>query len=249
MEALKIKGLKVEIEGKEIINSLNLDIEQGKLCAIMGPNGSGKSTLAHVLMGHPKYKVTGGEIIFKGKNILELKPDERAKLGIYLAFQYPIEVQGISFLTFMWASYKGRFSNNGKIKSIIEFKKYLEEKLALVGLDKTFVTRELNFGFSGGEKKRAEIVQMMILEPEIAIMDETDSGLDIDSLRVVAENVNKIKNPNLGILIITHYQRILNYLHPDYVHVMHKGRIIQSGTDQLAEELEKHGYANVIKNG
>lgn len=244
---LEIKNLNVKVEGKEIIRSLNLTIEQGKIHAIMGPNGSGKSTLANVIMGNPKYEASG-KIIFKGQNLLDLPTNERSKLGIYLAFQYPIEIQGVSFLTFMWAAYKARFSDP-KIKSIIEFKKYLEEKLALLGLDKSFGARDMNLGFSGGEKKRAEIVQMIILEPAIAILDETDSGLDIDSLKVVSESINNMKNPNVGLLIITHYQRILSYIHPDIVNVMYQGNIIESGSKELALRLEKEGYASVIKNG
>ncbi len=245
MSDLVIKNLHVAIEGKEIIKGLNLTIEQGKVHAIMGPNGTGKSTLAYTLMGHPNYEVTEGEVWFKGQNILELEPDERAHLGLFLAFQYPVAIPGVTVANFLRMAINARRkAENPEDRgiSIPEFRRLLKEKMKLLQMNPSFAGRYLNDGFSGGEKKRAEILQMATLEPEIAILDETDSGLDIDALRVVSEGVNALRGPNLGVLVITHYQRILNYIKPDYVHVMMDGRIVESGGPELALHLEEHGY-------
>jgi Fe-S cluster assembly ATP-binding protein len=224
----------------------------------MGPNGSGKSTLAYSLMGHPKYEVEGGEVWFKGQNILELSPDERARLGIFLAFQYPTSIPGVSLANFLRSAVnavkggeqeKGA-NGNGRRETgvpIAQFRKMLTEKMDLLKMDKSFARRYLNEGFSGGEKKRAEILQMAMLEPEIAILDETDSGLDIDALRVVAEGVNTLSGPQVGVLVITHYQRILNYIKPDFVHVMIAGQIVESGGPELAHKLEDEGYDRIIQ--
>jgi Fe-S cluster assembly ATP-binding protein len=245
MSQLEIKDLHVSIEGKEILKGLDLTVEQGKIHAIMGPNGTGKSTLAYTLMGHPSYMVTEGEVHFKGKNILELEPDERSRLGIFLAFQYPVAIPGVTVANFLRTAINARRrANNPEDKGmpIPEFRKLLKEKMAMLKMDQTFAGRYLNEGFSGGEKKRAEILQMATLTPEIAILDETDSGLDIDALRIVADGVNALMNKDLGALIITHYQRLLNYIKPDYVHVMLDGRIVESGGPDLALHLEERGY-------
>lgn len=245
MSDLIIRDLHVEIEGKEILKGVNLTVRQGEVHALMGPNGTGKSTLSYAIMGHPSYQVTGGEIWFKGQNILELEPDQRSHLGIFLAFQYPVAIPGVTLANFM------RSALNAKIKAadpeskglgIPEFRKLLKGKMDLLKMDHTFAGRYLNEGFSGGEKKRAEVLQMAALQPEIAVMDETDSGLDIDALRIVSEGVNTLRGPNLGVLVITHYQRILNYIKPDYVHIMMGGRIIETGGSELALHLEEHGY-------
>ncbi len=250
--ALEIKDLRVSVEGKEILKGLTLTVKTGEIHSIMGPNGSGKSTLALALMGHPKYEVTAGQVAFKGQNILELEPDERARLGLFLAFQYPLEIQGVPLGRFLWAAKKAQLgqSANGdgqpdkkaNAKALTQFRKDLKEKLSLLKMDDSFGQRYLNVGFSGGEKKRAEIVQMHILKPAIAIMDETDSGLDIDSVKIVAEAVNKLRGPDFGALVITHYQRILNFLQPDFVHVIVDGRIVRSGDATLVHELEAKGY-------
>ncbi|GAB4522398.1 MAG: Fe-S cluster assembly ATPase SufC [Anaerolineales bacterium] len=245
MSNLEIRDLHVAIEGKEIIKGLNLTIEQGKVHAIMGPNGTGKSTLAYTLMGHPKYEVTGGEVLFRGQNILELEPDERSHLGIFLAFQYPVAIPGVTVANFLRMALNARRkAQNPEDKgvSIPEFRRLLKAKMDLLEMDHAFAGRYLNDGFSGGEKKRAEILQMAVLEPQIAILDETDSGLDIDALRIVSEGVNALRGENLGVLLITHYQRILNYIQPDYVHVMMEGHIVESGGPELALHLEEHGY-------
>ncbi|OGO26924.1 MAG: Fe-S cluster assembly ATPase SufC [Chloroflexi bacterium RBG_16_52_11] len=245
MSQLSIRNLHVNIDGKEILKGVNLDINQGEVHALMGPNGTGKSTLAYTLMGHPAYEVTAGEVIFKGQNILELKPDERAHLGVFLAFQYPIAIPGVSMANFLRTAVNAsRRANNPEDKgiSIPEFRKLLKEKMDLLKVDHDFAGRYLNEGFSGGEKKRAEVLQMAVLQPEIAIMDETDSGLDIDALRIVSEGVNALHGPNLGTLVITHYQRILNYIKPDHVHIMLAGHIVESGGAELALHLEEHGY-------
>src|ERR1051326_2256222 len=223
MSQLEIKNLHVNIEGKEILKGVDLTVEQGKVHAIMGPNGTGKSTLAYTLMGHPSYTVTEGEVLFKGQNILELKPDERSRLGIFLAFQYPVAIPGVTVANFLRTALNARrraVNPDDKGIPIPEFRKLLKAKMDLLQVPHDFAGRYLNEGFSGGEKKRAEILQLATLEPEIAVLDETDSGLDIDALRVVASGVNVLAGPNLGVLVITHYQRILNYIKPQIVHVM-----------------------------
>jgi Fe-S cluster assembly ATP-binding protein len=245
MSQLEIRDLHVSIEGKEILKGLDLTVEQGKIHAIMGPNGTGKSTLAYTLMGHPSYTVTQGEVFFKGQNVLELKPDERSRLGIFLAFQYPVAIPGVTVANFLRTAINARrraANPEDKGMPIPEFRKMLKEKMELLKVDQAFAGRYLNEGFSGGEKKRAEILQMATLRPEIAILDETDSGLDIDALRVVADGVNALTGPELGVLIITHYQRLLNYIKADYVHVMLDGRIVESGGPDLALHLEEKGY-------
>jgi Fe-S cluster assembly ATP-binding protein len=245
MSQLEIKNLHVNIEGKEILKGLDLTIEQGKVHAIMGPNGTGKSTLAYTLMGHPSYEVTEGEVIFKGQNLLEMEPDERSRLGIFLAFQYPVAIPGVTVANFLRTALNARRrAKNPEDKGmpIPEFRKLLKEKMAMLKVDQTFAGRYLNDGFSGGEKKRAEILQMATLTPEIAILDETDSGLDIDALRIVSEGVNTLLNKDLGVLVITHYQRLLNYIKPDFVHIMLDGRIVESGGPDLALHLEDQGY-------
>lgn len=245
MSQLEIKNLHVNIEGKEILKGLDLTVEQGKVHAIMGPNGTGKSTLAYTLMGHPSYEVTEGEVIFKGQNILELEPDERSRLGIFLAFQYPVAIPGVTVANFLRTAINARRraeNPDDKGIAIPEFRKLLKEKMAMLKMDQAFAGRYLNDGFSGGEKKRAEILQMATLQPEIAILDETDSGLDIDALRIVSEGVNALMSKDLGVLVITHYQRLLNYIKPDYVHVMLGGRIVESGNADLALHLEEQGY-------
>jgi Fe-S cluster assembly ATP-binding protein len=245
MSQLEIKNLHVNIEGKEILKGLDLTIEQGKVHAIMGPNGTGKSTLAYTLMGHPSYTVTEGEVFFKGQNVLELEPDERSRLGIFLAFQYPVAIPGVTVANFLRTAINARRrAENPEDKGmpIPEFRKLLKEKMAMLKMDQTFAGRYLNDGFSGGEKKRAEILQMATLQPQIAILDETDSGLDIDALRIVSEGVNALMNKDMGVLVITHYQRLLNYIKPDYVHIMLGGKIVESGGADLALHLEEQGY-------
>jgi len=245
MSQLEIKNLHVNIDGKEILKGLDLTVEQGKIHAIMGPNGTGKSTLAYTLMGHPSYTVTEGEVHFKGQNILELEPDERSRLGIFLAFQYPVAIPGVTVANFLRTAINARrraVNAEDKGMPIPEFRKLLKEKMDLLRMDHTFAGRYLNEGFSGGEKKRAEILQLATLKPEIAILDETDSGLDIDALRIVADGVNALMSSDMGMLVITHYQRLLNYIKPDYVHVMLDGRIVESGGPDLALHLEDQGY-------
>lgn len=245
MSELVVNNLHVSIGDKEILRGLNLTVKQGEVHAIMGPNGTGKSTLAYTLMGHPNYKVTEGEVIFKGQNVLELEPDERSRLGMFLAFQYPVAIPGVTVANFLRTALNARrraLNPEDKGMPIPEFRKMLKEKMELLKMDNAFAGRYLNDGFSGGEKKRAEILQMAVLEPEFAILDETDSGLDIDALRIVSEGVNAVRGPNLGVLLITHYYRILNYIKPDVVHVMMDGRIIESGGADLALRLEEKGY-------
>jgi len=239
LKELEIQNLHVEVEGKEILKGINLTVNKGEVAALMGPNGSGKSTLAYTLIGHPKYKITEGKIFFKGDDITSLPVDERAKKGLFLSFQYPQEIPGVTmgnFLRTAWMSLKGE-----KI-SVMDFMKKMKEKMSMLKMDPSFSTRYLNEGFSGGEKKRAEILQMAVLEPEMAILDETDSGLDIDALKIVSEGVNSLKGHNLGVLIITHYQRILNYIRPDRVHILVNGKIAKSGGADLAHHLEEFGY-------
>lgn len=245
MSELLINDLHVSIDGKEILKGVNLTIKQGEIHALMGPNGTGKSTLAYTLMGHPSYEVTSGEVWFKGQNLLELEPDQRSHLGVFLAFQYPVAIPGVTLANFMRTALNARLkAENPESKGIPipEFRRFLKEKMDLLAMDYSFGGRYLNEGFSGGEKKRAEILQMASLQPEIAILDETDSGLDIDALRIVSEGVNTLKGPGLGVLVITHYQRILNYIKPDYVHIMLGGRIVETGGAELALHLEEHGY-------
>ncbi|GAB4471930.1 MAG: Fe-S cluster assembly ATPase SufC [Anaerolineales bacterium] len=245
MSELQIVDLHVNVSGKEILKGVDLTIKQGEVHALMGPNGTGKSTLAYTLMGHPNYEVTEGAIWFKGKNILELQPDERAHLGLFLAFQYPVAIPGVTVANFLRAAINARRkAENPEDKGIPipEFRKQLKQIMSGLKMDLSFAGRYLNDGFSGGEKKRAEVLQMAMLKPEIAIMDETDSGLDIDALRIVSEGVNTLRGPDLGVLVITHYQRILNYIKPDFVHIMLDGRIVESGGPELALHLEEHGY-------
>lgn len=240
---LKIENLHAGISGRQIIKGLNLNVEKGQIHAIMGPNGSGKSTLAKVLAGHPSYEVTEGRILYEGKNLLEMQPDERAREGIFMAFQYPVEIPGVSNSQFLRLAYNEKMKHIGREElDPIEFNELLREKAKLVQMAPDFLKRSVNEGFSGGEKKRNEILQMAILKPKLAILDETDSGLDIDALRIVAEGVNKLRNSENAIILITHYQRLLNYIEPDYVHVLTDGKIIRSGTKELAIELEEKGY-------
>jgi Fe-S cluster assembly ATP-binding protein len=243
MAMLKIKDLYVNINGNEILKGLNLEINPGEVHAIMGPNGTGKSTLAYVLAGKPDYEVTRGEIEFFGKNLLEMEPEERARDGIFLAFQYPVEIAGVTNSNLMKTAVNEVRKHRGlELLDAFDFLQLLKEKANLVGLDSTFLNRNVNEGFSGGEKKRNEIFQLAMLDPKLAILDETDSGLDIDALKVVANGVNMLRNPERSFLIITHYQRLLNYIVPDYVHVMFDGRIVKSGGKELALELENKGY-------
>jgi Fe-S cluster assembly ATP-binding protein len=245
MSELVIKNLHVSIESKEILKGVDLTVNQGEVHAIMGPNGTGKSTLAYTLMGHPNYIVTEGEIWFKGKNLLEQAPDIRSREGIFLAFQYPVAIPGVTVANFLRSAINSRrraANPEDKGIAIPEFRKMLKERMELLKMDSAFAGRYLNDGFSGGEKKRAEILQMATLKPEIAILDETDSGLDIDALRIVAEGVNALSGPELGVLVITHYQRLLNYIKPQFVHIMMGGRIVESGGPDLALHLEEQGY-------
>jgi Fe-S cluster assembly ATP-binding protein len=239
-----IEDLQVRIEGKEILKGVSLSINRGEVHALMGPNGSGKSTLANTLMGHPRYEVTGGRVLFKGEDILGLKPDRRARKGLFLAFQYPTAIPGVTMVNFLRASLK---AVRGSDVPVREFRTILKETMDLLKVDESFARRYVNDGFSGGEKKRAEVLQLGVLRPEMTILDETDSGLDIDALRTVAEGVSALMSPNIGVLIITHYQRILNYIKPDFVHVMFDGRIVKSGGRELAEELEAKGYEWIAK--
>lgn len=245
MSELAIQNLHASIDGKEILKGVDLVVKQGEIQALMGPNGTGKSTLAYALMGHPMYEITDGEVWFKGQNILELAPDERAHLGLFLAFQYPVAIPGVSVANFLRSAInsKRKAENPGdKGIPIPEFRKLLKDRMSLLKMDHSFAGRYLNEGFSGGEKKRAEILQMATLQPEIAILDETDSGLDIDALRIVSDGVNMIHSSKVGVLVITHYQRILNYIKPDVVHIMMDGRVVESGGAELALHLEEHGY-------
>ena len=236
---LKIEDLHVEIDGQEIVKGLDLEVGKGEIHAIMGPNGSGKSTLANVLMGHPRYEVTEGSITFQGEDVFELEPDERAKLGMFLAFQYPSEIPGVSVANFLRTAVN---SVREEELNPMEMYRLLQEKMSIMQMDPKFAERYLNEGFSGGEKKRNEILQMLMLDPKLAIMDETDSGLDIDALQVVAKGVNEMKGPEFSAVIITHYQRILRYIEPDRVHVMLDGRLVTSGGKELADDLEEKGY-------
>jgi Fe-S cluster assembly ATP-binding protein len=239
---LEVRGLHAEVEGKEILKGIDLTVRQGETHAIMGPNGSGKSTLSNVIMGRPGYRATAGTVTFKGEDIGRLTADERAKRGLFLAMQYPVEVPGVSVVNFLRTAYT---AVKGEQTSALAFRKHMKEKMELLGVEDAMVARYVNQGFSGGEKKRNEILQLAVLEPEIAILDETDSGLDIDSLKTVATGVANLVGPELGILLITHYQRILNYITPDFVHVMIDGRIVKEGGKELAQELEAKGYEGI----
>jgi len=240
---LEIKNLHAGIDGKDILKGINLTINKGEVHAIMGPNGSGKSTLAKVLAGHPMYQVTAGEVLYNGKNLLELAPHERALEGVFMAFQYPIEVPGVSNAQFLRLAYNEKQKHLGKDElDPLEFKDLLKERAKVVEMDASFMTRSVNEGFSGGEKKRNEILQMAVLEPRLGVLDETDSGLDIDALRVVAGGVNQLRTPENAIIVVTHYQRLLNYIVPDFVHVLANGRIAREGGKELALELEEKGY-------
>jgi Fe-S cluster assembly ATP-binding protein len=240
---LEIRNLHADINGREILKGLNLTVKAGEIHAIMGPNGSGKSTLAKVLAGHPDYEVTQGEVIYQGKNLLEIDPDERAREGVFLAFQYPIEIPGVSNANFLRMAYNEKAKQDGRDElDPLEFDDLIREKMQIVEMDASFINRSVNEGFSGGEKKRNEILQMAVLEPKLAVLDETDSGLDIDALRIVANGINKLANQDNAIILVTHYQRLLNYIVPDFVHVLHQGLIVKSGGKELAQELEQKGY-------
>ncbi len=242
MAELEITGLEVSVEGQQILKGLDLFVSKGETHALMGPNGSGKSTLAYAIMGHPAYEITAGSVKLKGTDIGDLTPDERAQLGLFLAMQYPTEIPGVSLTNFLRTSVNAVRENDVPVR---QFMTELREQMAALEMDEKFLQRNVNEGFSGGEKKRFEILQMAMMKPEIAVLDETDSGLDVDALRVVAEGVNRLRGPELGVLIITHYTRILNYITPDHVHVMMEGRIVQSGGPELADELEAKGYEHL----
>lgn len=240
---LSIKNLHASIEGTEILRGINLEVKAGEVHAIMGPNGSGKSTLASVLAGREEYEVTDGEVIFQGKDLLELSPEDRAREGVFLAFQYPVEIPGVSSTNFLRTALNQVREYRGQEPlDAVKFLSLMKEKMALVEIDQKLLSRSLNEGFSGGEKKRNEIFQMAMLEPTLSILDETDSGLDIDALRIVSNGVNKLKSDKTATIVVTHYQRLLDYIVPDYVHVLYKGRIVKSGTKELALELEEKGY-------
>lgn len=240
---LEVKDLHAGIDGKEILKGLSIQVNKGEVHAIMGPNGSGKSTLAKVFAGHPSYEVISGEVLYEGKNLLELEPDERAREGVFMAFQYPVEVPGVSNSQFLRLAYNEKMKHLGQEElDPLEFNDYLKEKAKIVDMDPQFFKRSVNEGFSGGEKKRNEILQMAVLEPKLAVLDETDSGLDIDALRIVAEGVNKLRSDDNAIILVTHYQRLLNFIVPDVVHVLANGRIVKEGGKELALELEEKGY-------
>jgi Fe-S cluster assembly ATP-binding protein len=244
MPMLEVKNLHVEIEGKKILNGLDLAVNQGEVHAIMGPNGSGKSTLAYVLAGRKEYEVTEGEVLLDGENVLEMEPDERAAKGLFLAFQYPMEIPGVATMTFLRTALNAQRKARGEPElTTPQFMKRVREVAKTLHIDQEMLRRGVNVGFSGGEKKRNEILQMAMLEPRLCVMDETDSGLDIDALRVVADGVNALRAPDRAMIVITHYQRLLNYIVPDVVHVLSKGRVMKTGGKELALELEAHGYA------
>ncbi|MEA5581420.1 Fe-S cluster assembly ATPase SufC [Nodularia harveyana UHCC-0300] len=245
---LSVRDLTASVDGTPILKGLNLEVRSGEVHAIMGPNGSGKSTFSKVLAGHPAYEVTGGEVIFQGQNLLEMEPEERARAGVFLAFQYPLEIPGVSNLDFLRVAYNSRRKAQGLEElDAFDFDDLIEERLDVVKMNPSFLNRSLNEGFSGGEKKRNEILQMALLEPKLGILDETDSGLDIDALRIVADGVNQLANPDNATIMITHYQRLLDYIVPDFVHVMAHGRILTSGGKDLALELEERGYEWVLE--
>ncbi len=243
-----VSNLTVSVEDKEILKNFSIDVGPGEVHAIMGPNGSGKSTLAHVCAGKEDYTVLNGEVLLNDENLLDFDPDERSTRGLFLAFQYPIEIPGVTTMTFLKSSLEAHYKANGKeVLSTPDFMKLVREKAAELNIDDDMIRRPLNVGFSGGEKKRNEILQMALLDPKICILDETDSGLDIDALRLVAEGVNKLRSESRSFIVITHYQRLLDYIKPDYVHIMYKGKIIETGDSTLALDLEKSGYNNYIK--
>ena len=240
---LSVRDLTADVDGNQILKGLNLEVKAGEIHAIMGPNGSGKSTFSKVLAGHPAYEVTGGEVIFLGQNLLEMEPEERALAGVFLAFQYPLEIPGVSNLDFLRVAYNSRCKHLGLEElDTFDFEDLIQEKLEIVKMNPSFLERSLNEGFSGGEKKRNEILQMALLEPKLGILDETDSGLDIDALKIVADGVNQLTSPENATILITHYQRLLDYIEPDFVHVMEGGRILTTGGKELALELESRGY-------
>ena len=243
---LEIRNLHARVQEKEILNGINLTIKPGEVHAIMGPNGSGKSTLAQVLAGREIYEVTAGEVLFENKNLLEMAPEDRAREGVFLAFQYPVEIPGVSNMYFLRAAVNARRKHQGLEElDAFDFLELVKEKARLLGLSEDLLSRPVNEGFSGGEKKRNEVFQMAVLEPRLCILDETDSGLDIDALKAVANGINAMRSPERGMLVVTHYQRLLNYVVPDYVHVMYNGRIVRSGGKDLALELEQQGYAGL----
>ncbi len=251
MTLLKIKGLRASLQDTEILKGIDLEVNYGEVHAIMGPNGSGKSTLSKVIIGHPDYEVTGGsldyEINFKSKDLLGLSPDERAREGVFLAFQYPVEVPGVNNAEFLRAAFNSiSTAQGGQEWDAFEFDQFLKEKMDLLNIDHDYITRQVNVDFSGGEKKRNEILQLAVLSPRLALLDETDSGLDVDSLRLVADGVNKLRSKDNGMVLITHYQRLLNYVVPDYVHILYDGKIIRSGGKELALEVEEKGYEHLI---
>jgi Fe-S cluster assembly ATP-binding protein len=241
---LEVRDLHATVEGKEILRGIDLTVRQGEIHALMGPNGSGKSTLSNVIMGRPGYTITKGKVVFNGEDITALLPDERAKRGLFLAMQYPTEIPGVSVVNFLRTAYQ---SIKGTQVSALEFRRHMKSQMDRLGIEDAMVQRYVNQGFSGGEKKRNEVLQLAVLEPSIALLDETDSGLDIDSLKLVAESVNELVGPDLGVLVITHYQRMLNYITPQHVHVMMKGRIVRSGGPELSHELEDKGYEGIRK--
>ena len=244
MPLLEIKNLSVEIDGRKILDGLSLAVDAGKVHAIMGPNGSGKSTLSYVLAGRPGYEITGGQVLFRGEDLLAMEPDERAAKGLFLAFQYPLEIPGVATMTFLRTALNAQRRKRGEAElSTPEFMKKVRVAAGKLDIDQEMLRRGVNVGFSGGEKKRNEILQMALLEPRLAVLDETDSGLDIDALRIVADGVNHLRSPQRSMVVITHYQRLLNYIVPDVVHVLSKGRIVKTGGKELALELEARGYA------
>ncbi|NEO71147.1 Fe-S cluster assembly ATPase SufC [Moorena sp. SIO3H5] len=246
---LSVRDLTADVDGNQILKGLNLEVKAGEIHAIMGPNGSGKSTLSKVLAGHPAYDVTGGEVSFLGQNLLEMEPEERSLAGVFLAFQYPLEIPGVSNLDFLRVAYNSRRKHKGLEEiDTFDFEDLVEEKLEIVKMNPSFLERSLNEGFSGGEKKRNEILQMALLEPKLGILDETDSGLDIDALKIVANGVNQLASAENAMILITHYQRLLNYIEPDFVHVMADGRILKTGSKELALELESRGYDWVLED-
>ncbi|MBD2026331.1 Fe-S cluster assembly ATPase SufC, partial [Leptolyngbya sp. FACHB-711] len=245
---LTVRDLTAEVDGTPILKGVNLEIRAGEIHAIMGPNGSGKSTLSKILAGHPAYEVTGGEVLYKGENLLEMEAEERARSGLFLAFQYPLEIPGVSNLDFLRVAYNSkRKHEGGEELDAFDFDELVRERLSLVKMDAAFLNRSVNEGFSGGEKKRNEILQMALLEPTLAVLDETDSGLDVDALRIVADGVNQLSKPDNAMLVITHYQRLLNYIVPDYVHIMAIGKILRTGGKDLALEVEARGYDWVLE--